>query len=200
VSKLERGFYLRDTLEVAQDLVGCKLVRASEEGTASGIIVETEAYIGPQDQASHARNHISSRRTRIQYEQGGFAYVYMVYGMHHCLNVVCAEEGKPEVVLIRALEPLENPELMAERRGFSEVPKDLRKLASGPGRLCRALGIDLDLYGADLCGDRLWIEPRPREVAPEDMLATRRINVDYAGEWKDRFWRIILKSNRYVSR
>ena len=152
--KLPREFYLRDGLTVARELVGKKLVTRLPEGTTGGIIVETEAYMGALDAAAHSYRG-KTERTKVFYGAGGFVYVYLIYGMHLCTNVVANVAGVPEAVLIRALEPTDGVELMKKRRGKN----NLRGLCSGPGKLSQALGVTKNFYGADLCGDEIFIEP-----------------------------------------
>src|SRR5499427_3014787 len=155
--KLAREFYTRsDVLEVARDLLGKKLVVPNRNGTrVAGIIVETEAYRGPQDRASHAYGGRRTNRTQTMYAIGGTAYVYFVYGMYYQFNVVTNVADVPHAVLIRALEPVEGVATMRERRS---IARSDRALTSGPGKLCMALGIDRTFDGADLLGDRVWIE------------------------------------------
>jgi len=196
--RLPRAFYLRpDVLAVARDLLGQRLVvRARGGARVAGIIVETEAYRGPADRASHAHGGRRTRRTETMYGIGGTAYVYFVYGMHHQFNVVTNAAEVPHAVLIRALEPSEGIEHMRRRRARRS---DL-ELASGPGRLCAALGIDLRLDRADLLGDRVWIEPGERRI-PEAAIATGpRIGIDYAGPWAAKPWRFWIRDNPHVSR
>jgi DNA-3-methyladenine glycosylase len=162
----------------------------------SGIIVETEAYRGPEDRASHAHGGRRTRRTETMYRIGGTAYVYFVYGMYHQFNVVTNACGIPHAVLVRGLEPLEGIEVMQHRRpGRADA-----NLANGPGKLCLALGIDRSLDGADLLADGVWIEGRAREVPPSSIACGPRIGVDYAGEWAKRPWRFWLKESACVSR
>jgi len=195
--KLSREFYLRDARAVARDLLGQELVRVSPEGTVAGIIVETEAYLGVADRASHAFGGRLSRRTAIMYEGGGRAYIYLIYGMYWCLNFTTREAGTPEAVLIRALQPSAGIDLMRRRR--DAAGKRLTDLANGPGKLCRALGIDGSLYGEDLCGDVLFVQARP-PVTAEEIAAAPRVNIDYAGEAAHHEWRYYLKGNPCVSR
>ncbi|MEK7714123.1 MAG: DNA-3-methyladenine glycosylase, partial [candidate division NC10 bacterium] len=157
---LPRRFYLRPARAVARDLLGCVLVSRRRGALTAGRIVETEAYLGPEDQASHAAFRPGSRA--LFYGEGGFAYVYLNYGMHRCLNAIAGRAGRPGCVLIRALEPVMGLAAMARRRG---VPNDSPRLASGPGNLTRALGITLADNGADLTAGRLTIEPpdEPRD-------------------------------------
>ena len=191
---LLRDFYLRDANQVAQDLLGKLLVHKTQGGILSGMIVEAEAYRGPEDKAAHSYGNLRSPRTEIQYGMGGFAYIYFIYGMHSCFNVVTSVEEKPEAVLIRGLEPVEGMERMMENRKNQK----LRNLCSGPGKLCAAMEIDRKLYGEDLCGDRLYLEDY-RSFQPEEIGVSPRINVEYAGEWKDRLWRYFVKDHPCVS-
>ncbi len=161
----------------------------------SGIIVETEAYRGPEDRASHAYGGRRTRRTETMYAPGGTAYVYFVYGMYHQFNVVTNVADVPHAVLVRALEPVEGVELMRRRRGGA-APLDL---TSGPGKLCIALGIDRRLDGADLLGDRIWLEAG-RRVRPAAIAAGPRVGIDYAEDWAARPWRFWLRGNPFVSR
>src|SRR6266581_1463160 len=167
MKKLAREFYTRsDVLEVARDLLGKTLVVPRRSGArVSGIIVETEAYRGPEDRASHAYNGRRTNRTETMFGIGGTAYVYFVYGMYNQFNVVTNVAGVPHAILVRALEPVEGLDVMRRRRqGRSEY-----ELTSGPGRLCLAMGIDRGLDKADLLGDRVWIEDAasisPRQIA-----------------------------------
>lgn len=190
--KLEREFYLRDGLTVARELIGKKLVTNLPDGLTSGIIVETEAYMGTIDAAAHSY-HGKTERTKIFYGAGGFVYVYLIYGMHLCTNVVANVENVPEAVLIRALEPVDGIELMKRRRG----KKNLRELCSGPGKLSRALGVTKNFYGLDLCGDEIFIETTENFQA--DIAATKRINVDYAGAAADYLWRFVAADSKFLS-
>ena len=195
--KLPREFYTRpDVLEVARDLLGKKLVVPGRNGArVSGIIVETEAYRGPEDRASHAWNGRRTKRTETMYGAGGTAYVYFVYGMYHQFNVVTSVEDIPHAVLVRALEPSEGLAVMCRRRrGRSEY-----ELTSGPGRLCLALGIDRKLDKADLLGDRVWLEDGI-SISPRQIARGPRIGIDYAEKWIDKPWRFWVKDNPFVSR
>jgi DNA-3-methyladenine glycosylase len=196
--KLPREFYTRpNVLTVARELLGRLLVVASPRGArVSGIIVETEAYRGPQDRASHAYGGRRTDRTRTMYEIGGTAYVYFVYGMYHQFNVVTSIEDVPHAVLIRALEPVEGIQVMRKRRrGRAD-----HSLTSGPGKLCLALGIDRTLDRADLLGARVWIEEGRGRIPPAVIAAGRRIGIDYAGDWADKPWRFWIRGNPFVSR
>ena len=179
---LPRRFYLRPARAVARDLLGCVLVSHRRGMITAGRIVETEAYLGPDDAASHAAFRPSSRP--LFYGDGGFAYVYLIYGLHACLNVIAAPAGRPGCVLIRAVEPLVGTPLMARRRGIA--PEDPR-LASGPGNLTRALGITIADTGADLTRGPLTVEtsPEPRRIR---IARGPRIGITRAAARPLRFW------------
>jgi DNA-3-methyladenine glycosylase len=196
--KLAREFYTRPSvLTVARDLLGTVLVAPAPDGTrVSGIIVETEAYRGPEDRASHAYGGRRTRRTETMYARGGTAYVYFVYGMYHQFNVVTGVEGVPHAVLVRALEPVEGLERMRLRRPGRADPR----LTSGPGALCLALGLDRSHDKADLLGDRVWLEERPARIAPSAIASGPRIGIDYAGAWAAKPWRFWVRDNPFVSR
>ncbi len=191
-SPLSRPFYRLPTLTVARELLGARLVRRLDNGSQLvGKIVETEAYIGEEDPACHAARG-RTPRTAIMYGPPGYAYIYFTYGMHYCLNAVTEREGFPAAVLIRAVEPLEGLEAMREFYGRPHVSR----LTNGPGKLCRAFGLDKSLNGADLCGDILFIaagEP----VLEKDLAVTPRIGVRAGREY---LWRFCLKNNPFVSR
>lgn len=195
--KLARARYTRaDVVAVARRLLGSLLVAPARDGRrVSGIIVETEAYRGPEDRASHAYGGRRTRRTETMYAPGGTAYVYFVYGMYHQFNIVTNVADVPHAVLVRALEPVEGVELMRRRRGGA-APLDL---TSGPGKLCIALGIDRRLDGADLLGDQIWLEAG-RRVQPAAIAAGPRVGIDYAEDWAARPWRFWLRGNPFVSR
>lgn len=187
--RLERSFYERPALVVARGLLGCVLVFHLPECRASGRIVETEAYLGPADPASHAAR---LRRGRVAAMWGppGVAYMYRSYGLHAMFNVVCEPEGVAAAVLIRALEPVEGTELMQIRRGVTAR----RLLCSGPGRLCEALGVTLDDHGRDLTVDpRFWIETG---VSPAEVAAGSRVGITRGLEHP---WRFFETENPFVS-
>jgi DNA-3-methyladenine glycosylase len=173
-------------------LIGKTLVRASDEGIAAGIIVETEGYIASVDPAAHGYGGWTPR-TRSMFGPPGHAYVYLSYGMHHCLNVVTEREGEAAAVLIRALEPTVGIPLMRARRGEAIVD---RNLCRGPGRLCQALALTLADDGADLLGPALWIAETPSFSQDTPIAATPRIGISRAADWP---WRFIIPGNRYVS-
>lgn len=194
MDKLPRSYYEQDSLTLAKDLLGKYLVHATGDGTTIGKIIETEAYRGPLDPAAHSHSGKPTARTQIMFGPGGYAYVYLIYGMYYCVNVVAGAVGFPEVVLLRALEPMEGIDLMHKRRKTDK----LRNLCSGPGKLCAAMGIDKRHYGADLCGDELYLLTGEK-VAKTKISTTPRINIGYAGEAANYPWRFILKDNRFLS-
>ena len=193
--KLDHEFYSReDTVQIARELLGKLLVVPDEEGRRiSGMIVETEAYMGVIDKAAHSYGGRRTLRNEVSYGPGGYVYVFFVYGMYFQLNFVTAEPG--QVVLIRAIEPVEGIEIMKERRG----PMKDMNLTSGPGKLCIALDIDRSLNGADLEGDLIWTENH-RAVADADIAVGKRVGIDYAAEDAEQPWRFWIKGNPYVSK
>ena len=196
-SKLPREFYTRaNVLTVARELLGKLLVVPASDGTrVSGMIVETEAYRGPEDRASHAYAGRRTKRTETMYQLGGTVYVYFVYGMYHQFNVVTNIRDTPHAVLVRALQPVEGIETIRQRR---QTHSD-GNLSSGPGKLCIALDIDRKLDGADLLGERIWIEEG--EKIPRSRIASGpRVGIDYAEEWIEKPWRFWLKDNPFVSK
>jgi len=197
MKKLPREFYTRsDVLEVARDLLGKKLVVPGRNGSrVAGIIVETEAYRGPEDRASHAYNGRRTNRTETMYGIGGTAYVYFVYGMYNQFNVVTNVEGVPHAILIRAVEPSEGLNVMRRRRGG----RSEYELTSGPGRLCLALGIDRQIDKADLLGERVWIE-EGISISPRQIARGPRVGIDYAESWVTKPWRFWVRDNPFVSK
>ncbi|WP_312941419.1 DNA-3-methyladenine glycosylase [Oscillibacter sp.] len=201
MEKLGRAFYSRDSLSVAKALLGKVLVRETGGERIAARIVETEAYMGVTDRAAHSYGGRRTPRVEAMYGEAGFAYVFMIYGMHCCFNVVVAEKEIPQAVLIRGLEPLEGLEQMALAR-FGRLYDELTNsqglgLTNGPGKLCRALGLDRRLNGVDLCGNMLYIEDGER--TDFSVVTAKRVGVDYAGEAKDYPWRFYIKDNKYVS-
>jgi DNA-3-methyladenine glycosylase len=181
--KPPRSFFLSSTLTVARALIGMHLVHVAHDGRRHrGRIVETEAYQGPQDLAAHSARGRTAR-TEVMFGPPGHAYVYLIYGMWNCLNVVTAGEGVPHAVLLRALEPISDP----NARTF------------GPGLLCQALAIGRDRNGADLLGRTLWLEYPPAHTPAARIARATRIGVEYAGAWAQRRWRFFDADSVYVS-
>ncbi|WP_315067040.1 DNA-3-methyladenine glycosylase [uncultured Clostridium sp.] len=201
MKKLDRDFFNRDSVIVAKELLGKVLVHEVNGQRISAKIVEAEAYMGITDRAAHSYGGKRTPRVEIMYGGPGFSYVFIIYGMHYCFNVVTMGEGNPQAVLIRALEPLEGLDLMAQNR-FKKLYDQLTKgqikcLTNGPGKLCKALLIDKGLNGEDLCGDSLYIEEGENEKF--NIIHSKRVGIDYAGEAKDYLWRFYIEGNKYVS-
>jgi DNA-3-methyladenine glycosylase len=201
--KIPRDFYARAVVLVARECIGKLIVRRTTDGEVAGRIVEAEAYRGPLDLAAHsARGY--TKRTAAMFGPPGYAYVYLLYGIHWALNLVAGAEGEPHAVLIRAIEPIRGIELMALRRGRSSHPRAAtvgawaaREIGNGPGKLTQALAITGADYGRDLCGDELFLE---EGQCPTGRIgSSTRINVDYAGKWATRRWRFYERGNRCVS-
>jgi DNA-3-methyladenine glycosylase len=188
--KLKRKFYNHPTLKIARELLGKYLVVQKGVNLVSGKIVETEAYVGFNDPASHAYRGMTPRN-QVMFGHPGYAYVYLTYGIHHCLNLVTGKKGYPAAVLIRALEPVEGIEIMKRRRGH----KRTKDLTSGPGKLCQALGVDRRLNGTDLCAGIIWVEDRGEVI--RSIATSSRMGVE---EEKAKKWRFYIKDNEFVSR
>jgi DNA-3-methyladenine glycosylase len=180
--KLPRSFYDRDTIVVAKELLGKLLVHSSPGAKCVGKIVEVEAYLGPHDLAAHSARGLT-QRTRVMFGPSGHAYVYLIYGMYHCMNVVTERTGHASAVLLRAVEPVQN---VAGR-------------TCGPGLLCRAMNIDRRLNAHDLLSDDFYLAA-PAKSEPFTIVKRRRIGVDYAKHWAKRNLRFYIKGNPFVSR
>jgi len=195
---LSPDFYLdEDVLAISQALLGKFIVSQVGNQRTVGMIVETEAYRGPEDKASHAYNGRHTARTKTMYLPGGVAYVYLCYGLHHLLNVVTAPANTPHAVLIRAIEPIEGLPLMLKRRNLMHAHA---RLTAGPGALTQALGITRQLDAIPLTGSLLWIEERGIKVSKKEILVTPRIGIDYAQEHRDLPWRFCLKNSPWTSK
>jgi len=194
-----RSFYQHDPVPLARALLGQRLVRVLNHHRLAGTIVEVEAYLGIRDKAAHTCNGRRTPRNESMWGEGGHAYVYFTYGMHHCLNVVASTAGDPVAVLIRALEPTEGIEHMYRHRKPARRDSDL---CSGPAKLCQALKIDRELDGEDLVkSGGLFIEQVRRSPLPASRVATGpRIGVSYADEWADKPLRFFIKDNIHVSK
>lgn len=180
--RLPRSFYERDTVIVAAELLGCEIVFARDKAVARARIVETEAYVGETDRASHASRGRTAR-TEVMFGPAGHAYVYLIYGFHNCLNIVTEQNGFPAAVLIRAVEPIEG----------------ISGRTDGPGRLCRAFGISREQNRLDMTAPPLFVAPDRGTSAPEVDVGPR-VGVGYAGEWATRPWRFWIRGNPHVSR
>ncbi|AYD40552.1 DNA-3-methyladenine glycosylase [Clostridium fermenticellae] len=201
MKKLDRDFFDRDSLIVAQELLGKVIVHIVDGKKLSGKIVEAEAYMGITDKAAHSYGGRRTPRVEVMYGNPGFSYVFIVYGMHYCFNVVTREKGNPQAVLIRAVEPVDGVEYMALNRFNKKydclTKKQINNLTNGPGKLCKALLIDKSLNGEDLCGSNLYIEEGENEKF--NKIASKRIGIDYAEEAKDYLWRFYIEDNLYIS-
>ncbi|MCF6352985.1 MAG: DNA-3-methyladenine glycosylase [Cyclobacteriaceae bacterium] len=196
-NRLPAPFYTNpDVVQIAQDLIGCKLCTKINGVLTSGIIVETEAYNGRMDKACHAFPDKRTPRTQIMYEKGGIAYIYFVYGMHYLFNVVTNKKEFADAVLIRAIEPTDGLEEMYTRR---EMNKNGKLLTGGPARLAQALGIDKQMNGESLQNSYVWIEPKDADFE-FDIKISKRIGVDYAGEDAHLPWRFSIIGNPFVSK
>ena len=194
--KLPLSFYLReDAVAIARDLLGKLLVTAWNGQVTSGRIVETEAYVGEGDKASHASKG-RTERTEVMFGPGGHAYVYLCYGVHQMFNIVTAKEGEPHAILIRAVEPVVGKELMLQRTGKKKWEESI---TSGPGRVGKAFGFHTSQCGLSLTSDELYIADDGFAVSEEDIISSPRIGVDYAGEHAEWHYRFYLKNNPYVS-
>lgn len=182
MQKLTRDFYTRDTIIVAKDLLGKYLVHVNKGKTRIGKIVEVEAYLGSHDLAAHSAKGLTNR-TKVMFGPPGHAYVYLIYGIYHCMNVVTEPEGHASAVLLRAVEPIQN----------------IKDRTQGPGLLCKAMHIDRRLHGHDLLSDELYIaEMEP--TSPFKIVKKPRIGVDYAKHWAKRHLRFYIKDNPFVSK
>jgi DNA-3-methyladenine glycosylase len=204
--RLSPEFYLRtDVVQIARDLLGKILVTEMDGQRTAGIITETEAYRAPDDRACHAWNNRRTARTEVMFQEGGRAYVYLCYGIHHLFNVVTGPENMAHAVLVRAIEPVDGLELMLERRDIrlsksGNLPP--ARLTTGPGALSKALGIRTTLSGQRLISPDtpVWIEDNQSDIQETDIGSGKRIGVDYAGECAEWPWRFWLKHSRYVKR
>jgi len=198
MAKLPFSFYQDpDVNSLAIALLGKLLFTRIDGELTGGIIVETEAYKGVEDKASHAHGGRFTNRTKIMYEAGGTSYVYLCYGIHHLFNVVTAPQGTPHAVLVRGLEPLEGLDIMLRRRNMAVLKPNL---TAGPGALAKAMGIDRNLNAKDLLGDEIWIEERGLMLPNADIVAVPRVGVDYAGDHALLPWRYYVKGNKFVSK
>jgi len=203
LKRLNSKFYHQNTFEIARGLLGKFIIRKIGKKNLIGKIVETEAYYGPHDLASHASRG-KTERTKIMFDQPGTAYIYLIYGMYYCFNIVTEAKDFPAAILIRAIEPI---------YGFEQIPKNLKrplaqnsilntKIANGPGKLCRAFKIDKSLNGENLIiSKKLYLAKNFKEkIKPSQIKSAKRIGVDYAGKYKDKLWRFYLKDNPFVSK
>jgi DNA-3-methyladenine glycosylase len=194
---LQRQFYQQDVISVSKSLLGKILVHESSKGITAGLIVETEAYLGPEDRAAHSSGGRLTARNEVMFGQKGHAYVYFIYGLYHCFNVTAGEvPGKPEAVLVRALEPVKGEDIMAKRR--DAINGKAVNLTNGPSKLCMAMDISKLQNMTDLTIPPLYIEDAS-SVPQENIVKATRVGIDYAGDWKNKCWRFYIKDNLYVS-
>ena len=202
MEKLDRDFYRVPALELARAILGFYLVHITEHGKLVGRIVETEAYMGENDKAAHSYNNKRTKRTEVMFGPPGHAYVYLIYGMYHCFNIVAAETNIAQAVLVRAIEPLEGLNIMTKLRykkpSHECTKRELLNLTNGPGKLCRAMNINIKNNGQDLCGNKLYLL-KANAPPKNDIITTSRINIDYAEEAVNYPYRFYIKSNPYVS-
>ncbi|CEJ69315.1 Putative 3-methyladenine DNA glycosylase [Chryseobacterium oranimense G311] len=196
--KLPLSYYLnQDVIFLAKDLLGKVLFTEIDGDVTAGIIVETEAYFGVLDKASHAYGGRRTSRTETLYHPGGVSYVYLCYGIHHLFNIVSSVEDEPHAVLVRAVEPLIGSDIMALRRN---MPASRPAISSGPGSAAKALGIDRSFNKKDLTEHEIWIEDHGIRYAADSIVAAPRIGVAYAQEDALLPWRFYVKGNKYVSK
>lgn len=208
MNKLPLEFYTRpDPVQISRELLGKFLYTNLEGVITGGMIVETEAYNGRTDKACHAHLGRRTKRTEIMYRQGGVAYVYFTYGMHHLFNIVTNKENFADAVLIRAIEPTIGLEEIRLRRGLTGpeqaatgASRNAYRLTAGPGMLCQALGITREHYGESLLGDKIWLEDQNLILANEDIIAGPRVGIAYAQEDAWLPWRFSIRQNPWVSR
>ena len=196
-NKLDLDFYLRnDTIQISKDLLGKFLFTKSKGIITGGMIVETEAYTGITDRASHAYNNKKTTRTKTMYKNGGISYVYLCYGMHHLFNIVTNQIEHPQAILIRAIEPTKGLNKIISRR---KIKSNQYNLTNGPAKLTKALKIDLNDNNLCLINSRIWLEDRKILIRDSNIIKTTRIGIDYAGEYTDKPWRFYIKDNPWVS-
>ncbi|MBX9851465.1 MAG: DNA-3-methyladenine glycosylase [Cytophagaceae bacterium] len=198
MSKLPREFYLReDVIQISKDLLGKFLFTRINGKTTAGMIVETEAYMAPDDKASHAYGSRRTPRTEPFYKDGGISYVYLCYGIHYLFNIVTNYKNIPHAILIRAIEPKEGTETMLKRRRKTRVSYGL---TAGPGSLSLALGITTKHNGLDLAGDMIWLEDKGIVIPEKEIIKSPRVGVAYAEEYAAKPWRFRIKDNPWTSK
>ncbi|WP_054739700.1 DNA-3-methyladenine glycosylase [Cellulosilyticum ruminicola] len=197
MSIVKKDFYIRESIKVARDLLGKILVRRIEEEEYRFKIVETEAYMGKDDKGAHAYAGKKTPRTAPMFEEGGITYIYLIYGMYNCLNIVTNVKDTPQGVLIRAVEPMDEKSIGFARANRNVRSKKIEDLTNGPGKLCKAMKIDKTLNATSVLGKgELWIEEAPMCT---DIVADKRINIPYAEEYQNVEWRFYIRENSFVS-
>ncbi|MGM7702488.1 DNA-3-methyladenine glycosylase [Pseudalkalibacillus sp. Hm43] len=197
-----KHFFTQDTLTLARELLGMELIHNTPKGVLSGKIVEVEAYKGPEDKAAHSYGGRRTTRTEVMYGPPGHVYMFLIYGMHHCFNIVTGPVSKPEAILIRGLEPTEGTDRMLNNRyGTKEryTNTQIRNLSNGPGKLSRAMGFDMSHYGLPLIGSEITLRDY-KQIPDSEVEVGPRINIDYAEEHVGLPYRFSIKSNPYVSK
>ena len=199
MSRIKKSFYIReDVIQVAKDLLGKFLVtNLNGEGITSGIIVETEAYAGVTDRASHAFGDRRTKRTEIMYMEGGVAYVYLCYGIHSLFNIVTNKKDIPHAVLIRGIKPVDGIDIMRKRTGKQSVDD---RSGIGPGNVSKLLGIHFSISGEPLTDNRIWLEDRGIKTVQQEIIIGKRVGVDYAGEDALLPYRFQIKRKLNISR
>ncbi len=188
--------YQEDPFYLVQNVILGAYLCTMIDGQLTAIkITEAEVYIGGEDKAAHTYQFRKTNRTAIQFKEGGYAYTFLVYGMHHQFCITTSPAGQPDTILIRSGEPIIGIDCMQKRRKTSP----LKNLTNGPGKLCQALGITKQHNGEPLTGDTIWLSPKQEEIVANDIIQTPRIGIDYAGEYRDKPWRFILKDSPYLS-
>ena len=196
--KLKEEYYLNeDVVSLAKDLLGKVLYTKIDNEITAGIIIETEAYFGIKDKASHAYGGRRTSRTETMYGSGGIAYVYLCYGMHNLFNIVSSKENDPHAVSIRGIEPLIGIDIIEQRRNMLHTKG---AISAGPGSAAKALGIDRTFNAKNLTGDEIWIEDHAIRYQNEDIVAAPRVGIAYAKEHALLPWRFFVKGNKYVSK
>lgn len=194
--KLKETYYQHGDVEkLAQNLLGKVLVTNINNLLTSGLIVETEAY-SYREKGCHAYNNLRTARTEVMFAAGGLTYVYLCYGIHHLFNIVTNKKDKAEAVLVRALQPLDGQPTMMKRFKVNSI----NRITSGPGKLTKALGIDRNLNAKVLTGDEIWIEDTGTKIAKHQIVAAKRIGIDYAGKDAELKWRFYVRDNPWISR
>ncbi|MDF2877763.1 MAG: DNA-3-methyladenine glycosylase [Clostridia bacterium] len=197
MNPLTQAFYLREAVTVAKELLGKILIRQINGRDYCFKIVETEAYMGAMDKASHAYGGKFTNRTKPMFERGGITYIYLIYGMYYCLNIVTQDKGIPHAVLIRAVEPLDEGAMKFAKSNRLIKSKKNEDLTNGPGKLCQALVIDKTLNEKDITKENLlWIADAPSIM---HIIKDKRINIPYAMEYQDMEWRFYIADNPFVS-
>jgi DNA-3-methyladenine glycosylase len=196
--KLAYSFYQNtDVNDLAVQLLGKVLFTRIDGELTAGVIVETEAYKGIEDKASHAYGGRFTNRTQVMYEEGGLSYVYLCYGIHHLFNVVTATKGTPHAVLIRGIEPVQGIDIMLRRRNMAILKPNI---TAGPGALSKAMGIDKGLNAKNLLGDEIWIEDNGIVFPGDQIVSSARVGVDYAEDHALLPWRYYIRGNKFVSK